>query len=265
MWAASRAASESLDFADQWLPVDGWLSALQRPPIPRTLPILLGSLEKRSQMQISTPTIAFHFQNTLFFYKAASHCGRTHTHTHTPVHTNTPDKLMNSARGGVLDHSGSCLTAVWGRLTKTTETSKTKRRKEDLRGTRSSTRQKQTSEEKRGEKLRTKGKKMMPVFFKGGFGGLSAEASELRLWLWASMCWQNKACDFDCTCRFIVLSELRMCTFWFKCVLKRTRAIQRCAEMCHSDKPSPAWLKTHMLHAFVNISWGPLERSNYRF
>lgn len=54
------------------------------------------------------PTLAFNFQNTLFSYNAASHC----SHRHKPVRTNTLDKLMNSARGEVLDKSGSCFTIV---------------------------------------------------------------------------------------------------------------------------------------------------------
>lgn len=45
---------------------------------------------------------------------------------HTGTRTHTLDKLMNSARGGVLDQSGTCYTTVWDRLTKTTETAKRK-------------------------------------------------------------------------------------------------------------------------------------------
>lgn len=43
MWVAFWAASESLDFSDQWLPVDRRLSALQRPPCPNPLHILSNS------------------------------------------------------------------------------------------------------------------------------------------------------------------------------------------------------------------------------
>lgn len=55
-------------------------------------------------------------------------CFTLHSYTHAQAHTHTHmlDKPMNSARGGVLDQSGTCFTSVWDRLTKTTETAKRK-------------------------------------------------------------------------------------------------------------------------------------------
>lgn len=104
MWVAYWAASESLDFADQWLSVDGWLSALQRPP------------NSKHSAHCQAPRKGGHV------HKFPLHSTRTHMHTRTHV----LDKLMNSARGGVLDQSGTCFTTMWDRLTKTTETAERK-------------------------------------------------------------------------------------------------------------------------------------------
>ena len=61
MRVAYWGVSESLVFADQWLSVDGWLSALQRPPSPSTLPTLSGCQERRSHTQISSHSLCFPF------------------------------------------------------------------------------------------------------------------------------------------------------------------------------------------------------------
>lgn len=132
MWVAYWAASESLDFADQWLLVDGRLRALQRPSNPGTLPTLSGIKERRSCTHNFHPLLfAFHFRKIHFFHNFALHS----THSHTPLtqtHTHTLDKPMNSARGRVLDQSGTCFTTMWDRLTKTTETAKRKGEKRIL-------------------------------------------------------------------------------------------------------------------------------------
>lgn len=75
--------------------------------------------------------VAFHFRKIRFFHNFALHS----THSHTPLtqtHTHTLDKPMNSARGRVLDQSGTCFTTMWDRLTKTTETAKRKGEKRIL-------------------------------------------------------------------------------------------------------------------------------------
>lgn len=180
MWVAYRAASESLDFADQWPSVDGWLSALQRPPNPSTLPTLSGSQERRSRTQISSPLpLALNSHNTLSSHNFASFSTHTHMHRHTLTHT--PDKPMNSARGGVLDQRGTCFTSVWDRLTKTTETAKRKGEKR-IWGKWEARRDKSWREwrQKRG-RAENKRENKTPNFYWGGFGALPAEPSELCL------------------------------------------------------------------------------------
>ena len=74
----------------------------------------------------------------------------------------------------------------------------------------------------------------------------------------------NKGCDFDCTCRFIVLSKLCVCVypFEFKCVCvdvldeteskRGTKTVQKQESLL--QQYGNILLQTHMLHSCMNIS-----------
>lgn len=84
MWAAFWAASESLDFSDQWLPVDRRLSALQRPPCPNALHILSNSQGGgHKQISVHNP-LASHFQMSFFYQKNGS---TVHSYTQICMHS----------------------------------------------------------------------------------------------------------------------------------------------------------------------------------
>lgn len=81
MWVAFWEASESLDFADQWLPVDWRLSALQRPPSPSTLPIMSSSRERRSHADVSVHSpflFIFKTRTNLLHTAPMQTCPRAH-------------------------------------------------------------------------------------------------------------------------------------------------------------------------------------------
>lgn len=84
-----------------------------------------------------------------------------HTCTSAHTHAHTLDKLMNSARGGVRDQSGTCFTTMWDRLTQTTETAKRKGEKRIWEARRDKSWREWI--QKRG-KTRNKGENKMPNF-----------------------------------------------------------------------------------------------------